>query len=255
MISSSIRRRSTASRPTLRASRASATRACSACYRIRPMRERPGHTLSERIVGEAFTSIFSHAKGRIVVASFASNVPRIQQTVDHAVRFNRKVAFLGRSMRNVVHFAGELGHLRIPRDTAIKIEDDRRVPARARRRDDDRIAGRADERPRADVGTRSQALSHRSRRHGRHQRDADSRQREERSQDDQQSLQAWRDGDSRDRRPLARFRARVARRATADAQPRAAGVLRSGARRVPHARRARRARGADRRRSRKRLRR
>ncbi len=82
--------------------------------------ERPGHTLSERIVGEAFTSIFSHAKGRIVVASFASNVPRIQQTVDHAVRFNRKIAFLGRSMRNVVHFAGELGHLRIPGDTSIR---------------------------------------------------------------------------------------------------------------------------------------
>jgi ribonuclease J len=85
--------------------------------------ERPGHTLSERIVGEAFTSIFSHAKGRIVVASFASNVPRIQQTVDHAVRFNRKVAFLGRSMRNVVHFAGELGYLRIPGETLIRIEE------------------------------------------------------------------------------------------------------------------------------------
>ena len=85
--------------------------------------ERPGHTLSERIVGEAFTSIFSHAKGRIVVASFASNVPRIQQAVDHAVRFGRKVAFLGRSMQNVVHFSSELGHLRIPPDTVIKIED------------------------------------------------------------------------------------------------------------------------------------
>jgi ribonuclease J len=85
--------------------------------------ERPGHTLSERIVGEAFTSIFSHAKGRIVVASFASNVPRIQQTIDHAVRFNRKIAFLGRSMRNVVHFATDHGHLRIPPDTVIKIED------------------------------------------------------------------------------------------------------------------------------------
>src|SRR5580692_12348781 len=85
--------------------------------------ERPGHTRSERAVGEAFTSIFSHTKGRIVVASFASNVPRIQQTVDHAVRFNRKIAFLGRSMRNVVHFAGSLGHLRIPADTAIKIEE------------------------------------------------------------------------------------------------------------------------------------
>ena len=85
--------------------------------------ERPGHTLSERIVGEAFTSIFSHAKGRIVVASFASNVPRIQQTVDHAVRFNRKIAFLGRSMRNVVHFAGELGYLRVPAETVVRIEE------------------------------------------------------------------------------------------------------------------------------------
>jgi ribonuclease J len=85
--------------------------------------ERPGHTLSERIVGEAFTSIFSHAKGRIVVASFASNVPRIQQTVDHAVRFNRKIAFLGRSMRNVVHTAGELKLLRIPPNTVVRIED------------------------------------------------------------------------------------------------------------------------------------
>ncbi|MBV9232600.1 MAG: ribonuclease J [Candidatus Eremiobacteraeota bacterium] len=85
--------------------------------------ERPGHTLSERIVGEAFTQIFSHAKGRIVVASFASNVPRIQQTIDHAVRFNRKIAFLGRSMRNVVHFASTLGHLRIPAETLVKVEE------------------------------------------------------------------------------------------------------------------------------------
>jgi ribonuclease J len=85
--------------------------------------ERPGHTLSERIVGEAFTAIFSRAKGRILVASFASNVPRIQQAVDHAVRFDRKVAFLGRSMQNVVHFARELGHLRIPPETVVKIEE------------------------------------------------------------------------------------------------------------------------------------
>jgi ribonuclease J len=85
--------------------------------------ERPGHTLSERIVGEAFTSIFQRTKGRLIIASFASNVPRIQQSVDHAVRFGRKIAFLGRSMLNVVHFSTELGHLKIPPDTVIKIED------------------------------------------------------------------------------------------------------------------------------------
>ena len=85
--------------------------------------ERPGHTLSERIVGEAFTNVFSHAKGRIIVASFASNVPRIQQVIDHAVRFDRKIAFLGRSLMNVVHFASELKYLRVPPERTIKIED------------------------------------------------------------------------------------------------------------------------------------
>ncbi len=85
--------------------------------------ERPGHTLSERIVGEAFTSVFSHAKGRIVVASFASNVPRIQQVIDHAVTFDRKIAFLGRSLVNVVHFASELKYLHVPGDRTIRIED------------------------------------------------------------------------------------------------------------------------------------
>ncbi|MFN2448506.1 MAG: ribonuclease J, partial [Candidatus Baltobacteraceae bacterium] len=81
--------------------------------------ERPGHTLSERIVGEAFTNVFSHAKGRIIVASFASNVPRIQQVIDHAVQFDRKIAFLGRSLTNVVHFASELKYLTVPGDRTI----------------------------------------------------------------------------------------------------------------------------------------
>ncbi|HEY8298607.1 MAG TPA: ribonuclease J [Candidatus Baltobacteraceae bacterium] len=85
--------------------------------------ERPGHTLSERIVGEAFTNIFTRAKGRIVVASFASNVPRVQQVIDHAIRFDRKIAFLGRSLTNVVHFASELGYLKVPASQTIRIEE------------------------------------------------------------------------------------------------------------------------------------
>jgi ribonuclease J len=85
--------------------------------------ERPGHTQSERIVGEAFTNIFTHAKGRIIVASFASNVPRIQQVIDHAIQFDRKIAFLGRSLINVVHFASELKYLRVPAERTIRIED------------------------------------------------------------------------------------------------------------------------------------
>jgi ribonuclease J len=85
--------------------------------------ERPGHTLSERIVGEAFSNIFARATGRIIVTSFASNVPRIQQVVDQAKRFNRKVAFLGRSLTNVVQYASELKYLEIPDGLVIKLSD------------------------------------------------------------------------------------------------------------------------------------
>ncbi len=90
--------------------------------------ERPGHTQSERVVGEAFTNIFSRAKGRLIIASFASNVPRIQQVIDHCVQFDRRIAFLGRSMNNVVHFARELGYLKITEDQIIKIESVNDVP-------------------------------------------------------------------------------------------------------------------------------
>jgi ribonuclease J len=90
--------------------------------------ERPGHTLSERIVGEAFTNVFSHAKGRIIVASFASNVPRIQQVIDHAIAFDRKIAFLGRSLTNVVHFASELGYLKVPAEQTMRVEEIDELP-------------------------------------------------------------------------------------------------------------------------------
>jgi len=85
--------------------------------------ERPGHTLSERIVGEAFQNIFARATGRIIVTSFASNVPRIQQVIDQAVRFGRKVAFLGRSLTNVVQYASELKYLEVPDGIVIKLHE------------------------------------------------------------------------------------------------------------------------------------
>jgi len=85
--------------------------------------ERPGHTLSERIVGEAFSNIFARAKGRLIVTSFASNVPRIQQVVDQSKRYGRKVAFLGRSLQNVVQFARQLGYLDIPEGLVIRLEE------------------------------------------------------------------------------------------------------------------------------------
>jgi ribonuclease J len=85
--------------------------------------ERPGHTLSERIVGEAFSNIFARAKGRIIVTSFASNVPRIQQVIDQSKRYGRKVAFLGRSLQNVVQFARQLDYLDIPENIVIRLDE------------------------------------------------------------------------------------------------------------------------------------
>ncbi len=84
--------------------------------------ERSGHTPSERVVGEAFANIFARAPGRIIVTSFASNVPRIQQVVDQAIRFGRRIAFLGRSLLNVVAYSTELGHLTIPPELVVKLE-------------------------------------------------------------------------------------------------------------------------------------
>ncbi|MDQ6780185.1 MAG: ribonuclease J [Candidatus Eremiobacteraeota bacterium] len=76
--------------------------------------EVPGHTLSERVVGETFNDIFAQCSGRIIITMFASNVPRLQQTVDAAHRYGRKVCFVGRSMQNVSSIALEHGYLEIP---------------------------------------------------------------------------------------------------------------------------------------------
>lgn len=85
--------------------------------------ERPGYTMSESTVGETFESIFRHAEQRIIVASFASNVHRIQQIVNAARVNNRKVAFSGRSMVNVTAVARELGYISIPDEMIVEIED------------------------------------------------------------------------------------------------------------------------------------
>jgi len=84
--------------------------------------ERPGYTMSERTVGETFEEIFMDAKSRIIVASFASNVHRIQQVIDAACKFNRKVTVVGRSMVNVVNVAMELGYLNVPEGIMIDVD-------------------------------------------------------------------------------------------------------------------------------------
>lgn len=85
--------------------------------------ERPGFTASERIVGDSFSNLFKKAEDhRIIVATFSSNIHRIQQIIDEAARCNRKVAVSGRSMINVVSVAAELGYLNIPDGVLIDIE-------------------------------------------------------------------------------------------------------------------------------------
>ncbi len=91
--------------------------------------ERPGYTMSERTVGDTFNRIFMGAgKQRIIVATFASNIHRVQQIINAAVMFDRKVAVSGRSMVNVVGVATELGYLDIPEGTIIEINDLNKYP-------------------------------------------------------------------------------------------------------------------------------
>lgn len=84
--------------------------------------EREGYTMSERTVGETFEEIFMNAKGRIIVATFASNVHRIQQIINASVKFNRKVFVSGRSMVNVVDVAMNLGYLTVPDGVLVDLD-------------------------------------------------------------------------------------------------------------------------------------
>ncbi len=85
--------------------------------------EHPGYTMSERNVGETFKEIFAQAKNRIIVATFASNLHRVQQIIWAAEANHRKVALSGRSMLNNVEVAQNLGYLRVKKDTLININD------------------------------------------------------------------------------------------------------------------------------------
>ena len=84
--------------------------------------ERPGYTMSEKTVGQTFESIFADAPGRIIVATFASNIHRIQQIINAAVKYGRKVCISGRSMANVIAVAMELGYLDVPKKTLIDVD-------------------------------------------------------------------------------------------------------------------------------------
>lgn len=90
---------------------------------------RPGFTMSEKTVGRTFDLIFAeHRKNRIIVATFASNVDRVQQVINSAYKYGRKVVVEGRSMVNVIGIANELGYIKIPEGTLIEIDQLKNYP-------------------------------------------------------------------------------------------------------------------------------
>lgn len=84
--------------------------------------ERPGYSLSERTIGNTFDDVFAQTKSRIIVATFASNIHRIQQVINAAAKFKRKIVLCGRSMVNVVSVASKLGYINIPDNILVDID-------------------------------------------------------------------------------------------------------------------------------------
>ena len=91
---------------------------------------RPGFTASEKVVGETLANIFEDVNQRIIIATFSSNVHRVQKIIDNAVKCKRKVAISGRSMENVVKIAMELGYLSVPAGTLVDIKKINTIPDR-----------------------------------------------------------------------------------------------------------------------------
>ena len=89
---------------------------------------RPGHTPSEQVVGKTLDGIFANAKHRIIIATFSSNVHRVQKIIDLARKYGRQFAVSGRSMENVVTLAKELGYLKIPEYSFVELNKAKNVP-------------------------------------------------------------------------------------------------------------------------------
>ena len=90
--------------------------------------EVPGYTTSERVVGEALDRAIGEAEGRVMVATFASLVSRVQQVVDAAEKHDRKVSIVGRSMVDTVKVATELGYLTVPPGILVSLSETRKLP-------------------------------------------------------------------------------------------------------------------------------
>jgi ribonuclease J len=92
--------------------------------------DKPGYVASEMVVGEALDAVFHDAPGRVLVATFASNISRVQQVIDISRRYGRKVALAGRSMQQNVDVSRELGYLTVDDDTLIRLDDVNLLPDR-----------------------------------------------------------------------------------------------------------------------------
>ena len=139
--------------------------------------ENPGYTPSERTVGEAFREIMEPLDGRVIVATFASNIARIQQVLDAAAEMDRKVAVIGRSMEQNFRIATDLGYLTYDPSVDRGQGQDQGHRRRQARHRDDRRPGRADGRPRADGQPRPPVRRDPARRHRHRVGQPDPRQR------------------------------------------------------------------------------
>ena len=161
--SSSTRVRSTASRPTIGASPSSASGACSCSARTRPTWTAPATRARRSTSARRWPSGSPRAPGRIILATFASHIHRIQQVLTLAERFGRRVALLGRSMEKNVTIAAELGYLRVPAGLVQPLEDVVELPAAPAGDPLHRQPGRAELRADPDGGGRAQVRADRAR--------------------------------------------------------------------------------------------
>ena len=197
--------------------------------------ENPGYTPSERTVGEAFREIMEPLEGRVIVATFASNIARVQQVLDAAADMNRNVSVIGRSMEQNFRIATDLGYLKYDPSTDRVQGQDQGPPRRQAGHRHDRCPGRADGRPGPDGQPRPPVRRDPARRHGHRQRQPDPRQRGVRLAHDRQPVQGRRERLLPHDQARARLRPRQPGGAQADARADQAQALHPDPRRVPDA--------------------